>query len=195
MSVTSSGMGLGYPAITTQLLSREDAELALTPSQISWFASVTSIACPLGGPISGFLSEKIGRRSTLMVVSVIAIVSWALIGTSSRDNADAFFIQLLFGRALIGVCIGMITTPAVTYSSEVCHQKIRGRLTVLSTPFFVAFGTLVAYLLGYLIPVSFLNIFQSSFIKTIDLTDKFQTRSFDWRWHNSRHYIDIMFGS
>lgn len=155
LSVISSGMGLGYPAITTQLLSKDDAELILTPSQISWFASVTAVACPFGGPISGFLSEKIGRRNTLMFINVIAIVSWVLIGTSSRDNVQAFFIQLMFGRALIGLCIGMITTPAVTYSSEVCHQKIRGRLTVLSTPFFVAFGTLVVYLLGYLIPVSF----------------------------------------
>lgn len=147
-------MGLGYPAITTQLLSRDDEDLVLTPSQISWFASVTAIACPIGGPLSGFLSEKIGRRSTLMLINVIAIVSWILIGTSSRTDAQAFFIQLMFGRALIGICIGMITTPAVTYSSEVCHQKIRGRLTVLSTPFFVSFGSLIVYLLGYLIPVS-----------------------------------------
>lgn len=146
-------MGLGYPAITTQLLSQDDS-LILTASQISWFASITAITCPLGGPLSGFLSEKIGRRSTLMIVNVIAIVSWVLIGVSSRDNVEAFFIQLMFGRALIGVCVGMITTPAVTYSSEVCHQRIRGLLTILSTPFFMAFGTLVAYLLGYLIPVS-----------------------------------------
>lgn len=154
LSVLSSGMGLGFPAITTQLLLRDDAEVVLTPSQVSWFASATAIACPLGGPLSGFLSDKFGRRSTLVFINIIAIVSWIIIGFSSRSDAEVFFIQLMIGRAMIGVAIGMITTPAVMYSSEVCHQSLRGRLTVLSTPFFMAFGMLISYLLGYLIPVS-----------------------------------------
>lgn len=150
----SSGIGLGYPAITTQLLLRDDAEIILTASQVSWFASITAIASPFGSPLSGYLTDKIGRRSTLMVVNVIATISWVLIGFSSRDDANIFFIELMIGRALIGVTIGMMTTPAVMYTSEICHPKLRGRLTVLSTPLFVSLGTVVAYLLGYLIPVS-----------------------------------------
>lgn len=155
LSVLSAGMGLGFPAITTQLLLRDDADVVLTPSQVSWFASVTAIACPVGGPLSGFLSEKIGRLNTLVFINIMATVSWLVIGFSSQTDAQILFIQLMIGRAMIGVSIGMITTPAVMYSSEVCHQKLRGRLTVLSTPFFMAFGTLLSYLLGYLIPVSF----------------------------------------
>lgn len=150
----SSGIGLGFPAITTQLLLRDDAEVLLTPSQVSWFASITAIASPVGGPLSGFLADKIGRRNTLVLINLIGIVSWIVIGLSSQTDARLMFIELMIGRALIGVTIGMITTPAVMYSSEVCHQTLRGRLTVLSTPFFMAFGTLIAYLLGYLIPVS-----------------------------------------
>lgn len=61
----------------------------------------------------------------------------------------------MIGRALIGVTIGMITTPTVMYCSEVCHPKIRGRMTVMSTPFFIAFGSLIAYLLGFIIPVNY----------------------------------------
>lgn len=148
-------MGLGYPAITTELLLAADAEVKLTQSQISWFASVTAIACPFGGPLSGILADKLGRRNTLMLVNVLAIASWLVIGLSSRDDAQLFFIELMLGRAIIGLVIGMITAPAIMYSSEIAHPKLRGRLTVLATPFFVAFGTLVAYLLGYIIPVSF----------------------------------------
>jgi MFS family permease len=152
--VITTGIGLGFPAITTQLLLRDDADVILTPSQVSWFASVTAIACPFGGPFTGYLTDKIGRRNTMMVVNVIAIVSWFIIGFSSNDDAQLFFIQLMIGRAMIGVCIGMITAPAVMYSSEICHPSLRGRLTILSTPFFMAFGVVVAYFLGYLIPVS-----------------------------------------
>lgn len=155
-------MGLGYPAITTELLLSAGADVKLTQSQVSWFASVTAIACPFGGPLSGILADKLGRRNTLMLVNVLAIASWLVIGFSSRDDAQLFFTELMIGRAIIGLVIGMITAPAVMYSSEIAHPKLRGRLTVLSTPFFVAFGTLVAYLLGYIIPVSLLFTFPSS---------------------------------
>ncbi|KAJ6600904.1 Sugar transporter ERD6-like 6, partial [Pseudolycoriella hygida] len=157
LSVTSSGIGFGYPAITSQLLSEPDDidNIVLTQSEISWFASITAICCPIGSLASGYLSEKIGRRKTLMLVNIIAITSWLIIGFSSRQDAFIFFIELMIGRALIGITIGMITTPTVMYCSEVCHPKIRGRMTVLSTPFFISFGSLIAYLLGYCIPKDF----------------------------------------
>lgn len=157
LSVTSSGIGLGFPAITTQLLMRDDADVVLSLSQVSWFASVTAIMCPVGGPISGFLADKIGRRNTLVLVNVIAIISWLFIGFSTRYDAQLFYIELMIGRALMGIVIGMITAPAQMYVSEVCHPSLRGRMSVLSTPFFAGFGVLVSYFLGYLIPVSFVE--------------------------------------
>jgi len=152
LSIISSGMGLGYPAITSQLLLK-DSQLYLSESQVSWFASITAITCPLGGLLSGYLSDLIGRKRTLILIDIIAIISWIIIGFSSRVNVDVLFIQLMVSRTVIGVIIGMSTTPAVMYTSEVCDPNIRGRLTMLSSPFFTAFGMLLIYLLGYLIPV------------------------------------------
>jgi hypothetical protein len=37
LTVLSSGMGLGYPAITTYALQREDDPMALSVEQASWF--------------------------------------------------------------------------------------------------------------------------------------------------------------
>lgn len=154
-SVIASGMALGYPAITTQLLLRDDADVVLTQSQVSWFASITAVACPLGGPLSGFLAEKIGRINTLMLINILALISWAIIGLSSRVDADALFLQLMIARTIAGLVVGMTTAPTVMYVSEVCHPTLRGRLTMLSSPFFTAFGLLIIYFLGFLIPVSF----------------------------------------
>lgn len=159
LSLLASGMGLGYPAITTQLL-RSGSDVVFTPSQISWFASITAIVCPFGGPLSGFLSDKIGRIRTLMLTNIIAIVSWAIIGFSSQQDAGVSFVQLMAGRAIIGLNIGMTTAPTVMFVSEICHPSLRGRLTILSSPFFTAIGLLTIYFLGYLIPVS-LSLFEN----------------------------------
>jgi hypothetical protein len=43
-------MGLGYPSISTDQLFKN-----LTPEQVSWFASITAIFCPIGGILSGEL--------------------------------------------------------------------------------------------------------------------------------------------
>lgn len=152
LSIISSGMGLGYPAITTQLLLNDEI-LPLTESQVSWFASITAITCPFGGPLSGYLTDKFGRKGTLIIIDVLSIVSWLVIVFSSRDNHETLFIQLMIARALMGIAIGMSTTPGVMYTSEICDPKLRGRLTMLSSPFFTAFGMLIIYLLGFLIPV------------------------------------------
>lgn len=146
-------MGLGYPSVTSQLL-LDDDRVALTISQVSWFASITAIVCPIGGPLSGYFTDKIGRRNSLTLINLISLISWIMIGFSSRVNAQTFYIQLMVARAFIGIGIGMTSAPAVMYVSEVCHPKLRGRLTLLSSPFFTAFGLLTIYFLGYLIPVS-----------------------------------------
>lgn len=151
LSGLASGMGLGYPGITSQLLRQDEA---FTISQVSWFASITAITCPIGGPLSGFLCDKFGRRKTLIISDIVAIISWIIIGFSSSVSGDALFTQLMIGRAIIGFNIGMTSVPIVMYASEICHQSIRGRMTMLSSPFFTAFGVLTAYFLGYLISVS-----------------------------------------
>lgn len=153
LSVMSSGLGLGFPSIATHLLSKGD-EVVLTSSQVSWVASITAIASPFGCILSGFLSDKIGRRNTSIFLNCLAITSWIVIGFSSRNDANILFIQLMIARVVIGVVIGMSTTPAVMYVSEVCHPTLRGRMTLLSSPFFTAFGLVVIYFLGYLVPVS-----------------------------------------
>lgn len=147
-------MGLGYSAITCQALLRED--LPLTSDQVSWFASVAAITCPIGGPLSGFCCEKFGRRPTILLMSALSTFSWLIIGLSSPSGSEWHFTQLMIARALIGLGIGMTTAPVVMYVSEVCHPSLRGRMTMLSSPLFTAFGLLTIYLLGYMIPVSFL---------------------------------------
>lgn len=156
LSVLSSGMGLGYPAITTQALLKE--EFPLTFDQVSWFASITAITCPIGGPLSGFCCDKFGRRPTILLMSAISALSWLMIGFSGPSSSEWHFTLLMIARAIIGIGVGMTTAPVVMYVSEVCHPSLRGRMTMLSSPFFTGSGLLTIYSLGYMIPVSFYKI-------------------------------------
>lgn len=149
LSVLSPGMGLGFPAVTSEILLR-DTNLVLTAEQVSWFASITPFICPLGGPLSSYCVTKFGRKGTLTIINIISIIYWIITAFSSKTNAETLFIQLMIARVLTGFTIGMITAPAMMYSTEICHPKLRGRLAVLSTPFFIAIGALLIYFFGYL---------------------------------------------
>lgn len=149
LSVLSPGMGLGFPAVTSEILLR-DTNIILSAEQVSWFASITPFICPFGGPLSSYCVTKFGRKGTLIIINIISIIYWTITALSSQNNAEILFIQLMIARVLTGFTIGMITAPAVMYSTEICHPKLRGRLAVLSTPFFISIGALMIYFLGYL---------------------------------------------
>ena len=92
----------GYPAITLPLLNEQSTDIKLTVSEMSWFASITAISSPLGGLFSGYLLEKLGRKSTLLCINVISILSWVMIGFSSRSDENVLFTQLMVARFIIG---------------------------------------------------------------------------------------------
>lgn len=117
-----------------------------------------------------------GRKGTIIITDIMAIISWLLIGFSSKTSAEILFLQLMIARSIQGMLIGMSTTPTVMYSSEVCDPKFRGRLTMLS-PFFTAFGMLIIYMLGFIIPVRMpLFILQLMW----QLIDNYFRRITDW---------------
>lgn len=110
--------------------------------------------CPFGGLLTGYLLDKIGRKMTLISVNIISIIAWGIMtfSISSETNKNVIFIQLLISRVIIGLAIGMSSSPASVYSAEICHPDLRGRLTLL-TALCTGIGMLFVYLLGYFIPV------------------------------------------
>lgn len=153
-SAFSSGMALGFPAITLQALTNEtiSGPLTLNSDQGSWFASIASIACPLGGVLSACILDRFGRKRTLILINFISIVSWAIIAFASDKDFTLMYTQLLVARFLIGINIGLTSAPPSIYSAEISYPSIRGRLT-LGTSFMIALGIMLIYLLGYFFPV------------------------------------------
>lgn len=92
----------GYPATTLPLLNERSMDVKLSVSQASWFASITAIFSPIGGLLSGYMLDKFGRRTTLICINVISIISWLIIGYSSRTDVSVLFAQLMVARIIIG---------------------------------------------------------------------------------------------
>lgn len=71
-------------------------------SCIAKTASVTSILCPFGGLLAGFLLDKIGRKKTLYFINVISVVSWGIMAFASKTDEMLLFVELMVARVIIG---------------------------------------------------------------------------------------------
>ncbi|EAT35545.1 AAEL012288-PA [Aedes aegypti] len=149
ITIISSGMGLGFPSIAMIELTNSTSSVMLTENQASWFASVTSILCPFGGLLAGFLLDKIGRKKTLYFINVISVVSWGIMAFASKTDEMLLFVELMVARVIIGLAIGLSSSPASVYAAEISHPNLRGRLTLL-TALCTGIGMLAVYTLGYL---------------------------------------------
>jgi SP family galactose:H+ symporter-like MFS transporter len=93
----------------------------------------------LGG---GRLSDRLGRRATLILTSLIFIVG-ALICAFAGS-----FGMLLLGRFIVGLGIGLASTTVPVYISEVAPPKARGWQVSLFQ-LAITIGILSAYLVDY----------------------------------------------
>ncbi|XP_055374301.1 facilitated trehalose transporter Tret1-2 homolog [Condylostylus longicornis] len=145
------GMALGLPTVTLAQLKDTRNSYALNESQGSWYASINAIACPLGSLLSSYLLDKIGRKRTVISVNIISILSWIILATSSfhEDNL-IFFIQVMISRFLMGISMGLASSPCGVYAAEISHPSLRGRLT-LGTSVGIATGVFIIYTIGYFI--------------------------------------------
>ncbi|KAH8284849.1 hypothetical protein KR054_001901 [Drosophila jambulina] len=150
VGVFSTGMTLALPTATLHQLKNPKESVYLTTSQASWFASVNALAAPLGGLLSGFLLDKIGRKRSLIVLNVLTILAWILLATPSGTDQGAFFWQLIVSRFILGIGMGLASAPPGVYAAEISVPKTRGSL-ILGTSISVAGGITILYGIGYYI--------------------------------------------
>ncbi len=100
---------------------------------------VGAATAALGG---GRLSDRLGRRATLMLTSVIFII-----GALICAFAGSFQI-LLVGRTIVGLGIGLASTTVPVYISEVSPPQSRGWQVSLFQ-LAITIGILVAYMVDY----------------------------------------------
>lgn len=117
-------------------------QFGLTEFQTEIAASSLLAGCVLGASIGGVLSDRFGRRKTLLFSALLFAVS--SLGAALPRNLPEFTVARFIG----GIAIGVASLLAPLYIAEVAPPKIRGRLVGLNQMAIVS-GILLAYLINW----------------------------------------------
>lgn len=113
-------------------------------AQVGWANSCALIGCLVGSIISGWTSDRFGRKKLLLLSAVLFALSSVLTGW-----ANGFTTFVVF-RMIGGVAIGIASNVSPTYIAEVSPAAWRGRLVTVNQLTIVV-GILGAQIVNWLI--------------------------------------------
>ena len=110
---------------------------SLSGQMHGWVVSSALWGTVLGALLGGFLTDRFGRKKTLLGIGALFFASavWSALASGPWE--------LIVARAMGGLGIGVSTIAAPVYIAEISPDDKRGRLTALFQ-FNIVFGVLVA---------------------------------------------------
>ena len=137
------GFLFGYDtAVISGTIAQVTQLFQLDALQQGWYVGCALVGSIVGVLFAGILSDKLGRKLT-MVISAVLFSTSALGCALSAD-----FAQLVVYRIIGGVGIGVVSIVSPLYISELAVAQYRGRLVSLYQ-LAVTVGFLGAYLVNY----------------------------------------------
>lgn len=140
-----AGLILGYDAsVISGAIEPLTEYFDLTPAECGLAVSSAIIGCILGAYFVGYLADKYGRRTTLMLANILLMIS--AVGSAITDVFSLFILY----RVLGGIAIGMVSTVTPLYIAEFSPKDIRGRMLGLQQLVMVG-GQLIVYIVNFTI--------------------------------------------
>ena len=109
-----------------------------------WAVGCINLGSALGALIAGKLSDKLGRKKSLLLCAFLFAITG--IGTGWATS----FLVFIFFRVLSGVAVGTAALVCPMYIAEISPAPFRGRLVAFYQLAITA-GILLAYLSNYLL--------------------------------------------
>jgi len=112
------------------------------------------IGCIIGGLISGFLSNSIGRRNSLLLAAVFFFISAVLsaypefIFFTKDEQTFGLFLAFNFYRIIGGIGVGLASGLGPLYISETSPANMRGKLGTLYN-LAIIFGMSLVYFVNW----------------------------------------------
>jgi len=116
--------------------------IAGNPVLQGWAMSCALIGCLAGAVLSGWLSDRFGRKKLLLLSAFLFII--ASLGTGSAGTLSLFIIFRMIG----GIGIGLASNLSPMYIAEITPGIVRGRFVSLNQLTIVT-GILAAQLINW----------------------------------------------
>ncbi|CAG9584492.1 unnamed protein product [Danaus chrysippus] len=127
-----------------------DANIVISDAQTSWAVSVSALGSLPGCYFGRELSERVGRRKTIILAAVPGFVgALTILFTKSP-------LLMCFARILMGIANGITAVVTMIYLTEIADKEIRGALGML-VQVMNNLGSLVIYGIGPFVPYTVLN--------------------------------------
>lgn len=120
-----------------------DRLLHFSAVQSSWFGSIVFLTQPLGAIASGWVTEAIGRKHAMLLVNVPHLIAWLMFYFASTVT------EMFVAGVLLGLGVGLMESPILTYVGEISHPSLRGILLAFSHVTVIG-GMCLMYVIGSL---------------------------------------------
>lgn len=138
-----SGFLFGYhTAVISGALIFLSPAFDLTVAEQGIVVSMILIGCILGAVVGGSMTERMGRKRTLMVASLVFVAGAGLIAVSDS------YAWVIFGRLVSGLAVGIVSVAAPLYISEISPPRHRGMFVSLYQ-LAITLGILGGFVAGY----------------------------------------------
>jgi sugar porter (SP) family MFS transporter len=113
-----------------------------SPAYQGWAMSCALTGCLIGAMVSGWLTERFGRKRLLTLAALAFAIS--SVGTALADQFAVFVVWRVMG----GFAIGLASGVSPMYIAEISPAHLRGRLVSLNQVAIV-FGILLAQVVNW----------------------------------------------
>jgi len=138
-----SSLALGYDqGIMSIAKVRIQTDLGMSELRVDVLVGFLGIFAAIGGLLSGWTSEILGRRWSLLMAAMFEIAG-AVCMALAED-----FILLAIGRVLIGLGVGSALMIAPLYAAELAPMRLRGALVTMME-ISINVGILLGYVVGF----------------------------------------------
>ncbi|XP_045605011.2 facilitated trehalose transporter Tret1 [Procambarus clarkii] len=141
------GSILAFPSVASQDLAADNttiygSSITLTRFQLDALGGLAALGSLPGSWVIGALMAVVGRRFSMVVIAVTAVLSW--LGVALLPSLPG----LLVARFVSGAAAGGASVCVNTYRAEISDAEWRGSLSVIIN-LGVQFGQLVTMAVGY----------------------------------------------